>query len=115
MLLGEQSRVENLREQTQAYLTYQKNVRRASENTIQSYERDLRRFCDMMEKQGVNDPSRVTPWSLSEYLDHLNGGAFKATTISRNIAALKGLFHFMARRGVIHEDITTMLKALPTK
>ncbi len=102
--------MENLREQTQAYLTYQKNVRRASENTIQSYERDLRRFCEMMEKQGVNDPSRVTPWSLSEYLDHLNSGEFKATTVSRNLAALKGLFHFMARRGVIHEDITTMLK-----
>ena len=102
--------MEQLREQTEAFLAYQKNVRRASENTIQSYRRDLLRFCDFMEKAGVPDPSRVTPWTLAEFLDMLQDGSFKPSTVSRNMAALKGLFHFMARRGVIPEDITTMLK-----
>lgn len=73
------------------YLTTEKQ---ASHNTAISYERDLNKMVDYLQANGCSELSQVTQIRLTSYILELEKEGMKASTISRNIAAMKAFFHF---------------------
>ena len=52
----------------QAFITYLQTVKKASENTVMSYGRDLKKFQDYFASQGVLSVSQITQTGLNSYV-----------------------------------------------
>ncbi len=95
----------------QEFILYLHDVKRTSVNTEASYRRDLNKLLNYIEEQGVNDVSRITVTNLQSYLLYMEREGFAPATISRNIASIKALFHYLFKKGYIPEDVSEPLKA----
>ena len=95
----------------QAFITYLRTVKKASDNTIMSYGRDLNKFKDYFEKQGVSQINQITQTSLNSYVLYLERMQFTPSTVSRNIASIKAFYHYLFKQRLIEDDISDMLKA----
>lgn len=85
------------------------NTRKA-DNTILSYERDLRKLQQFLEQQGVTDAVRVTETNLNSYMLDLERRGFAPATVSRNVAVIKRFFGYLTKRHRIPEDPAEELK-----
>lgn len=93
------------------FIQYIHDVKKSSMNTELSYKRDLGKVCDYMTAHGVSDFAKVSEDHLRGYMEYLNDNHFSAATISRNVASLKALYHFMVKEGIVQEDISGALKS----
>lgn len=89
------------------YLKYQKNY---SENTLSSYESDIRLFFGYLKDEAVTDPLKVDNWLLRSYIMHLNSKKYKRKSIARKITSLRGFFGFMKKNKLISENPAEKLK-----
>ncbi|EOS46016.1 tyrosine recombinase XerD [Lachnospiraceae bacterium A2] len=95
----------------QGFVQYMREVRRTSENTAVSYERDLRNMEQFFQGQGISEAGQVTTTLLNSYILFQERQGRKPATISRSIAALKAFFHYLHREGYIAEDVAESIKA----
>lgn len=95
----------------QKFSLYLKDVRKTSENTILSYERDLKKMVQYFEEQGVHRSEQITEMGLNSYILYLESQGKKPATISRNIASLKAFFHYLQREGHVKGNAAEGLKA----
>lgn len=94
-----------------AFMEYLENTKHASQNTLESYRRDLMQFFGYLEDQGIRDVTRVTGISLNAYLLHLERQGRSAATVSRVLASIRAYFHYQFREGRVKEDPAELLKA----
>jgi len=94
-----------------AFITYLHNVKKTSANTEMSYRRDLKKFVVFLEGEGVSDVKDIKKENLSAYMNYMVAEDFKPATISRNVASIKALFHFLVYEGKVDEDISGVLKS----
>lgn len=94
-----------------AFMAYLHNVKKTSENTELSYRRDLLKFKSYMEKQNISDVKKVAFEHLCDYIQEMENNHFSAATISRNIASIKALYHYMSREGIVTENVAEQLHA----
>ena len=82
------------------YLTVEKGL---SANTLEAYKRDILKFTKYLNE----NRGKITSFKRKDiisFLNHLRDSGNQATTIARNIAALRGLCKFMLLEGIISED-----------
>lgn len=91
-----------------AYLIEEKN---ASDSTIASYQRDLRKLETFLEEHGVENIKQITVTNLNSYILYLEKQGLSAATVSRNIASIRSFFHYAVKRREIEEDPSEDLKA----
>lgn len=93
------------------FIEYMHEVKQTSANTEASYRRDLNKFAKYLGMQGVKDFSEANSTNLQSYVLYLEKNDFAAATVSRNIAAIKSLYHYLFKENVVSEDISGLLKA----
>ena len=93
------------------FILYLHNVKKESENTLLSYQRDLKKWVSYMRLYAVEDVSEVTASQLQSYIGFMESKGFKPATISRNIASIKAFFHYLYKESKIAEDISDNLRA----
>ncbi len=93
------------------YGVYLRETKNAANNTVISYERDLRKMKEYMETQGIHTVDKVTSTALNTYLLYLEGNGMSSATISRTVAALRRFFAYQCKHGGCHEDPAESLKA----
>lgn len=92
------------------FLNYIKDIKGATENTIQSYRRDINHLIKFVEnKHGVVDLDNVTGIQLNAFIKDLEVKGRAVSTISRNMASLRSFFQYLLRRNIIHKDPTELL------
>jgi len=79
------------------YLAVEKN--RAA-NTIEAYMRDGRRFLLSSGYEGPESLARLTPMDITAYLKKLRESGMSGASVARNLAAVKGLFKYLASEGI---------------
>ena len=82
------------------YLTVEKGL---SSNTLEAYRRDIRKFTVYLEENGKN----ITGFKrsdLSSFINHLRDSGTQASTLARNISAMRSFCKFMLLEGIINED-----------
>lgn len=92
------------------YISYLRDVKHASQNTIQSYNRDLRKMQEYFRGNGVTDVNDVTSTSLGSYVLHLESSGMSSATVSRNIASIRSFFVFLLNRGMVNGNPTEQIK-----
>lgn len=100
-----------MEKEIQSFITYLHNIKKTSQNTELSYQRDLTKFRRYAEENGISDVRGIKSEHLNGYIDSLKAQNFKAATISRNIASIKAFYHYLVKLGVIPDDISVSLKA----
>lgn len=98
-------------DEIQKFIQYMREVRKTSENTIISYERDLKKLNQYFSSQGVQRVGQVTVTGLNSYILFLEKQGRKPATISRNIASLKAFFLYLQKEHYVEENIAGGLKA----
>ena len=96
------------------YLGYLAIERGSSENTVESYGRDLRRYLGFLAERGIVRPEDVTREAIEEHVRALDEVGLAPASIERAISAIKGLHRFMVAEQICEEHPTADLM-LPKK
>lgn len=99
-----------MKEKLDAFFSYLHNTKKTSENTEQSYRRDLVKLNNYLVERGLSGYLDANESILQDYIQYLKENEFAPTTISRNIAAIKNLYHYMFQQGWMPEEVAERLK-----
>ena len=92
------------------FLHYLAAERRLSLNTLAAYGRDCVALVTALERQGVTTPEAVLPGHIVGYLEDAQSRGLSARSRARALAAVRGLFRFLVREGVIAKDPSRELR-----
>ncbi|WP_337497333.1 site-specific tyrosine recombinase/integron integrase [Clostridium sp.] len=100
-----------MRGEVDRFEQYLREVKQASENTVQSYRRDLMQMITYLEEKGIREAAKVTKTSLHGYILHMEEQGKAATTISRMMAAMKAFFNYECMQACIRRNPAESLHA----
>ena len=94
------------------FLDHQAVEKGAATNTLLSYRRDLTRYADFLDDQGIRAITEVRATTIGAFLAHLREGdgghqALSASSAARAVVAVRGLHRFALREGLVDVDIAS--------
>ena len=92
------------------FLRYLAAERRVSPHTLAAYGRDCAALVEVLERQGVTQPSAVLPGHIAKFLEAAKRRGLSARSRARALVAVRGLFGFLLREGVISSDPSRELR-----
>lgn len=100
-----------MRAEIDSFMRYLEIEKGASQNTLLSYNRDLRQMIGFFEERGITKPEEVTEDALDRYMVNQKQGGRAAATISREMASIKAFFQYEMRNGRLEKNPSQILKA----
>jgi integrase/recombinase XerD len=74
------------------FLNYALVEKGLSANTLDAYGRDLARYLDFLEQEGVSTPDEISPLLIMRFLAHLKNGGLSPRSRARALVSLR-MFH----------------------
>lgn len=102
---------EEMEEELLRFVAFLRDRRHMAQNTLVSYERDLRQLTEWLADCGVREPQQIRGTLLKSYILWLKKKGKAATTISRVIASMKAFFSFEEKEGRIRQNPAEDMKA----
>lgn len=96
--------------QLKQFFDFLENDKKLSENTLQSYKRDLKQFRKYLESYGLHY-NRVKEEDMKNYIKELQEQGKKASSISRCIASIRSFYQFVLKHKKIKNDPTAHLQS----
>jgi len=93
----------------EGFIYYLKVERNRSDNTVESYARDLARFRQWAAEQGIASPAAIRREHVADYLVHLDQEGLGLRSIARARTSLRQLFKFLVRERRIEDDPTALI------
>lgn len=90
------------------YLEFLSNSKKASENTLASYSRDVNRYITFLEASGLRI-EKTNGTTVLDYLMRLQNSGKSTATVSRNLASIRSLYKFLRDEGYIKNDPTAQI------
>jgi integrase/recombinase XerD len=92
-----------------SYLQYLVVERGLAANTVQSYERDLRRYAEVLAARGKGELGEVSPLDVAEFRAVLRSGdeahrPLAVSSVGRAVVAVRGLHAFARAQGLTEDD-----------
>ena len=87
------------------FLEFLQNDKRLSNNTLQSYRRDIMQYKNYVDMNKINY-LKVSKEDIKKYLMYLQDMNKKTSTISRNLASIRSFYQFLLRNKKIRIDPT---------
>ena len=84
--------------------------KKASNNTLQSYKRDLKQLEEYLEEKEIKY-NKVTENDIKEYLEYLTEQGKKASTISRTIASIRAFYQYEVKNKKTIKDPTENIQS----
>lgn len=91
--------------QIKLFLEFLQNDKKLSNNTLQSYKRDILQYQAYIDKNKLNY-LKVDSNQINKYLKNLSKSNKKASTISRNLATIRSFYQYLVRTKKIKNDPT---------
>ena len=83
-----------MEKQIKLFLEFLENDKKASDNTLQSYRRDIEQYQDYVQENKLNY-SKISTENLNSYFEHLTEIGKKPSTISRNLASIRAFYQYL--------------------
>ena len=96
--------------QLKYFFNFLQNDKKLSENTLQSYKRDLKQFRKYLEENKINY-NRVKEEDIQNYIAELQEEGKKASSISRCIASIRSFYQFVLKNKKIKVDPTVNIQS----
>lgn len=87
-----------------AYENYLIKVKKASENTVSSYMRDIRQFADWLHQQENADILDASQLNIAGYLAYIQEQGKSSATASRTLASLKNFYAYAVSSGFLESS-----------
>ncbi len=95
------------------YYKYLTEVKKASQNTLSSYLRDIRQLSDYLTAHSDVELDSVEDDDLAEYIAWLKSNGKSVATVSRAIASLKSFYNVLLNEGLVESNPAS--KLIPDK
>lgn len=92
-----------MEKQIKLFLEFLKEDKKLSDNTLQSYKRDISQYEDYINENKLNY-AKVTDEDIKDYMDYLKSEDKKKSTISRSLAAIRSFYQYLVRNKKIRKD-----------
>ena len=99
-----------MEKQLKLFFDFLENDKKLSQNTLESYKRDLKQFKRFLEDCEVHY-NRVTEENIKEYIHELEEIGKKPSTISRCIASIRSFYQYVLRKGKVKKDPTKNIQS----
>ena len=86
--------------QLNTYYAYLENVKKASDNTLQAYRRDLVKFVDYADQNDIPDFASVDSDTIADFKQYLVNIGLSSSSISRTLSSMRGLYQFLISEGI---------------
>lgn len=100
--------MEELIDEFQRYLLIDQGK---SQNTIQSYTLDLKKFINFIQKNGVTEISNINKDTVQLFLVYMNNQDYSVSTTNRIVSTLRQFFHYLAREQLIDTNPMELIKS----
>ena len=94
-----------MEKQIKLFLIFLQDEKKLSDNTLQSYKRDILQFKAYVEKNDINYV-KMNKEDIKAYLKYLQEIGKKPSTISRNLASIRSFYQFLIRNKKVKHDPT---------
>ncbi|AFK86912.1 MULTISPECIES: site-specific tyrosine recombinase [Thermoanaerobacterium] len=94
----------------QAFIDFLKNDKKLSDNTIESYKRDITQFMEHLKENNIEyyDVNKITIISYLNFLKHKN---MSQSTISRHLSSIKSFYQYLFMNKFIDKEPAYTLDA----
>lgn len=102
------------------FTDYIGSVRKLSDNTVESYCRDIKQYIEYIESKNIHSFKNTNKTTVITYLLFLQKNGRATSTISRSLASIRAFYQYMTTEKIIDRDPTVDLespkveKKLPT-
>jgi integrase/recombinase XerD len=86
------------------YLNHLLIERGVTQNTLEAYRRDLRRYFQFLLQKDITKLQEVEPEVIIEYLVQIKGEGLSANSMNRALAALRGLYKYLLQEKIIGQS-----------
>ncbi|MEG1886790.1 MAG: tyrosine recombinase [Oscillospiraceae bacterium] len=86
------------------YSLYLQNEKKASDNTLESYVRDLTQFCKYAENDNVKTIPEIDNDFIKYYIIHLQKIGKSYSTLTRVVASLRSYYNFLVSMEIVKES-----------
>lgn len=87
-------------------LRYEKNL---SDNTTESYQRDINKLVEFLEKKSITDLDKVDSKIISQFFNIQRKEGLSSSTTARYMTSIKRFFQFLEDNNYIHKNPTITL------
>ena len=92
------------------FLEFLQNDKKLSDNTLQSYKRDIKQYENYVQENNI-DYLKVNEEKIRNYLEYLNEIGKKTSTVSRNLASIRSFYQFLIRIKKLDSDPTQNIQS----
>ncbi len=99
-----------MEKQIKLFLEFLQDEKKLSDNTLQSYRRDILQYEEYVERNKINY-AKVNEEDVKTYLEHLKEIGKKPSTVSRNLASIRSFYQFLIRIKKVKHDPTENIQS----
>ena len=99
-----------MEKQLKLFFEFLENDRKLSDNTLQSYKRDIKQFKEYLEEKDKSY-NKIEEKDIKEYINHLQIIGKKPSTISRCIASIRSFYQYELKNKKVKEDPTDHIQS----
>ena len=99
-----------MEKQVKLFLEFLKDDKKLSDNTLQSYRRDIEQYEKYVSDNKINY-LKVTEETILEYMEFLREENKKESTISRSLASIRSFYQYLIRVKKIKKDPTMTIES----
>ena len=97
-----------MEKQVKLFLSFLKDDKKLSENTLQSYRRDIEQYEKYVSENKIN---YLTEETITDYMEYLREENKKESTISRSLASIRSFYQYLIRTKKIKKDPTSKIES----
>ena len=99
-----------MEKQLKLFFEFLENDKKLSDNTLQSYKRDIKQFKEYLEEKD-KAYNKIGEDDIKEYITHLQEVGKKASTISRCIASIRSFYQYELKNKKVKKDPTDNIQS----
>ncbi len=99
-----------MEKQVKLFLDFLKDDKKLSENTLQSYRRDIEQYEEYVTKNKINY-LKATEEIITKYMQYLRDENKKESTISRSLASIRSFYQYLIRVKKVKKDPTLTIES----
>ena len=99
-----------MEKQVKLFLDFLKDDKKLSDNTLQSYRRDIEQYEEYVSKNKINY-LKATEETITNYMQFLRDENKKESTISRSLASIRSFYQFLIRMKKVKKDPTQKIES----
>ena len=86
------------------FVSYMEEEKNASNSTVLSYQRDLKKLFLYLDEKGIRRIDEITSTNLNSYVLQMEKQGFSMSSVSRSVASMRAFFHYLFKTRKVEDD-----------